>query len=242
MELLYKIKHGSEDSIDDDFYYVVDELPTKAEFVELKKTLEDDLNPIVIEDGQVVACMKGLLDEVNNSIYHTFGLHDQEVKQNPITTLVARDVFRKASMVVRELLARASRTEYRPLIKAALKSGFLSERMSVLSAIDLREISSFGKYPTKDVYKFYAQQIGMLLPLLSGDSECFTKKAIVDKYPHLEDYLYRLSEDPSALQSQLELLVSSLDHFFFRDVKISSGEVVVLANGRQFSIRHEKYI
>jgi len=242
--VLYKIRHGSEDSIDEDFYYVVDRMPSKEEAVKFQKENSDDVNFIRIVDGKVVECWKGLPDEINNSIYHTFHLHPQEVPDSPISAPVPRDKFYKASQVVRELLARASRTHYRSEIKAALKSGSLSQRMSVLGELDLTMISDFQKYPKEDVYKFFAQQIGMLFSLLRGEDALYTKRSILQAYPLLEGYLYRRESDPSNLQHMLTELVGELDAFFRKVVVAEEGQVVTARkSGRpvRLDVRYERY-
>lgn len=241
MEIKYNIRHGSEDSIDEDFYLVVDKIPTKQEFIELKKTSPLDLNLITIDNGVVTGCLKGLPDEINNSIFSTFDLHEQEV-ENPINALVERDVLPKLSMVIRELLAFCSRTQYRTEIKKVMKPANIIERLAVLDTIDLRHINDFKKNSMEEVYKFFAQQIGMMMPLLNGSDELFTKKSISEVYPLLEGYLYRRETDPKWLQDMLMIFVPTAELFIIGNLESVQGKDVTLKDGRIFDVKYEKYI
>jgi len=241
MEVKYKIRHGSEDSIDEDFYLVVDVIPTKEEFIELKKTSPLDLNLITIENGSVTACLKGLPDEINNSIFTTFDLHSQEI-ENPITQLVPRDVFPKLSMVIREMLAFCSRTQHRSEIKRVMKPANILDRLDVLNLIDLTEIEDFEKNTKEEVYKFFAQQIGMILPLLKDEKELFTKRAISDKYPLLGGYLYRVEKKSVWIQVMLELFVAMAMFYLKHTIDCVDGKDVTLLDGRVFDVKFERYI
>lgn len=241
MEVKYKIRHGSEDSMDEDFYLVVDTIPTKQEFIELKKTSPLDLNLITIDNGAVTACLKGLPDEINNSIFSTFDLHTQEI-ENPIKSLVPRDVFPKLSMVIREMLAFCSRTQYRSEIKRVMKPANINDRLEVLNSINLNEIDDFEKNTKEEVFKFFAQQIGMILPLLKEEKELFTKRAISDKYALLGGYLYRVEKKPEWIQVMLELFVSSAMSYLHHHVCCVDGKDVTLVDGRVFDVKFERYI
>jgi len=241
MEVKYQIRHGSEDSIDEDFYLVVDEIPTKQEFIELKKTSPLDLNLITIDNGVVTGCLKGLTDEINNSIFSTFDLHSQEI-DNPINSLVSRDVFPKLSMVIRELLAFCSRTKYRADIKSVMKPANIYDRLTTLALIKLTEIDDFEKNTTEEVYKFFAQQIGMILPLLNSEKELFTKKSISAKYPLLEDYLYRKTTDATQLQEMLVIFVDEAATYLCDTIETVNGKDVTLTNGKVFDVKYETYI
>ncbi|RLC46666.1 MAG: hypothetical protein DRH57_05620 [Candidatus Cloacimonadota bacterium] len=241
MEIKYKIRHGSKDSIDEDFYLVVDTIPTKQEFIELKKTSPLDLNLITIDNGAVTACLKGLPDEINNSIFSTFDLHAQEI-ENPIKSLVPRDVFPKLSMVIREMLAFCSRTQYRSEIKRVMKSANITDRLNVLSLINLNDIDDFEKNTKQEVYKFFAQQIGMILPLLKEEKELFTKRDISDKYALLGGYLYRREEKPEWIQVMFELFGDLVMFYLKHNVVCVDGKDVTLVDGRVFDVKYERYI
>jgi hypothetical protein len=241
LEVKYKIRHGSEDSIDKDFYLVVDVIPTKQEFIELKKTSDLDVNCITIENGFVTGCLKGLPDEINNSIVATFNLHSQEI-ENPIKSTVQRDVLPKLSMVIREMLAFCSRTKYRSEIKKVMKPANIMDRLKVLDSIDLTEIDNFEKNTTQEVYKFFAQQIGMMIPLLENEDELFTKKAISDKYPLLGGYLYRIEKNPTWLQVMLDLFVSNIMLYLKHNIDSIDGKDIVMKDGRIFDVKFERYL
>ena len=80
--------HGSEDSLDHDTYVIFDDIPTFHEakaFCDSQK--EDNANILVIQDGKVIWCFKGIEDECNNSLLTTYDLHEQKFPQ-PISSLL----------------------------------------------------------------------------------------------------------------------------------------------------------
>lgn len=241
MNILYEIRHGSKESIDEDVYVVCDKIPTKEEYSEFKKNTTKDCNFITIENGIVTNCFKGLTDEINNSIFYTFDNHTQTCI-NPIKTPMKRDVFPKVVMVVRELLAYASRTQYRGEIKRVLKSSKLSDRIGVLREIELNKISSFEKMPNFHAYKFYAQQIGLLEAMLCGWPEIFDKSEYGVEY---KPFLYRentTDEQLSKLSHKLTMLVDNISSFYMYRVLNENDNIITLKDGRHFDIKYERYI
>jgi hypothetical protein len=75
-----KIKyiHGSGDSLDIDVFYVFDKKPTYQECHIFCSNTDENRNIIVIDNGYVTDCFKGTIDEVQNSLIDTYGLHEQE--------------------------------------------------------------------------------------------------------------------------------------------------------------------
>jgi len=241
MKALYEIRHGSKESIDEDVYLVCDRIPSKEEYIEFKKTQTKDYNIITIQDGHVTDCLKGLKDEINNSIFYTFYNHPQIV-QNPILSLVERDIFPKVVMVVREMLAFASRTKYRDSIKMSLKSGIFSDRVQTLISINLTEIESFDKISNQEALKFYAQQLGMIMPLLEGKKEIFDKELMDED---LKPFLYRkeiTEDDLCLLNDMLRRFTLMLTHYFAASVSSEEMNIVTLKDGRKFDVKFEKYI
>jgi predicted nucleotidyltransferase len=93
---------GSDDSSDVDVMFYLSEMPelqicrqiaTDAESL-IVSNKEIDVNLCCVNDGLVVDCMKGTIDEVNNMIYYTHTLHEQKY-ESPVTKLHTRDIEKK---------------------------------------------------------------------------------------------------------------------------------------------------
>ena len=118
------IIHGSEDSTDTDIFIILDEPRTDAECKALVKDLHYpehyDINFITIKDGNVEWVWHGTPDEANNSILKTFNNHKQIIPC-PVVSLVERSHSIKILRCIRSILSYLSRTEYRQVVKSALK-------------------------------------------------------------------------------------------------------------------------
>ena len=200
------IIHGSENSLDRDAYVI---LPAPIEFKEAKKLCDSykeiNANLLVVTNGQVSWSYKGTIDECNNSILATYGLHEQE-SQNPITERAERGYGLKMLRTIRGLLSYVSRTDLRKEVKQALVSDNLDYRIEVLKKIDLNTINDFEKSSIVESYKFFAFQMGQTLSLLQDNTELFTKNSVAQYYPTLKPYLDRnLETSPSELQDFLKI-------------------------------------
>ena len=219
MEILAKYIHGSADSTDTDVLYIVAEQMTFADakaFCDADKT--ENRNVATVVNGTIEWCYKGTPDELNNSLFETYSLHEQK---NPLLVKyrLHRDVFLKCLRAVRIILSHLSRTQYRPEIKSALKGGW-DERLEVLGNIDISSIdfSTANKNMTaEDTKKILAFQIGQTLALMNG-VELYTKAAISEYCPGLRKYLYR--EDTN----DTETLQWYLNRFLIRLLSISAGD------------------
>lgn len=182
--------HGSEDSLDLDVFYIVDKLPSFKECKEFCSDKEENRNIIAVENGVVVDCFKGTVDEINNGLIDTYKLHPQN-ESLVLTKTVERDVLLKMVRIVRCLISHCSRTQYRTKVKGALKSSSWNERIRILKSIDFTKITDFGKSGSKeDIYKVFAFQLGQGLGLLEG-LEFYTKSSVAKNYSQLTKYLYR---------------------------------------------------
>lgn len=189
---------GSKSSQDLDILVLVDQLGTIAENKEKVVQLQKDLVSIspkpvnvnlgVLKDGTLTKVFKGTLDEVNNSVMDTYGLHEQFFPLD-ITVRQNRDITEKALRAVRICLSNLSRTQYRGEVKQGLRGDVL-ERVKVLQNINLTTVTSHDKYPVLDLYKTLAFQMGQALGLMQT-VELYTKEAISSKYSLLEPYLMR---------------------------------------------------
>lgn len=93
--------------------------------------------------------------------------------------------------MLRGILSFISRTEYRPLIKQALRGDGWT-KLNTLHCIKLESITDLGdKNKTmQDFYKLFAFQVGQAMGLMRG-AEFYSKKSIAKQYPLLKPYLYR---------------------------------------------------
>ncbi len=204
--IIAKYRHGSEDSLDKDIYYVFDELPTFHECKEFcDETCEENRNIITIHNGIVSGCYKGTIDEINNGLLVTYPLHEQEYPLL-VERKVERDKLIKSIRVMRCFLSHHSRTIYRSIVKNALNSPSWSVRVCALKSIDLSLINDYGKSKREDILKTFAFQLCQRLAL-GGDIEIYTKKQAIKTYQSMEKYLYRRPE------SDLKELISKYDRF-----------------------------
>ncbi len=208
---LIRYVHGSEDSTDTDVIYVFDKLPSISEckrFCDGNKN--ENGNIIVVKDGEVACAYKGSIDEVNNSLLHTYPLHRQ---QHPlvITHPIKRDVILKDIRVVRKILSELSRSRHRVKIKKALR-GDWKQRLDTLRDIDYTAIdfsSELKNLSKKDFFKTLAFQMGQAIALHEG-KELYTKREISEYFPELEKCLKREDEDACVIQGLINRFVDKL--------------------------------
>lgn len=195
--------HGSADSVDLDTVYVFEEMPALPQCQQFcQSSTGENRNIIVIRDGIVADCFKGLPDEVNNALYTTYPLHAQE---HPllVNRMVPRDVFRKDITASRKLLSSLTRTNLRPAIKEALR-GSWRRRLSGLRSLALTGIrfaQSGDSFPL-ELRKLFAFQLGQAIGLHRG-KELYAKADIAAEFPDLRPYLYREDAPLAKLQNAL---------------------------------------
>lgn len=206
MEIIAKYIHGSENSLDTDVMYVVDELPSLQECKTFCSDKVENRNLIVIEDGIVTKCYKGTPDECNNSLFATYKLHHQS-DELLVTRTVDRDKRLKTIRALRGILSHLSRTSYRPQIKEALRSEDWDFRVDVLRSIDLTTIdfdSIQNNMSGADIKKLIAFQIVQTVALWSG-VEIYTKNEACSYMNFdLSNFINRKDDDISILQSSVQ--------------------------------------
>lgn len=143
--------------------------------------------------GTIVSVFKGTPDEVNNSMFYTYDLHEQ-TWNNLIMKPVKRDLEYKLIRVSRFLLSFFSRVpELRPTIKSALRGTF-AERLEALSLINFYHYMAYDfsvkGEKSEDVWKVIAFQLGISV-LLSEEKEVYTKNDLIEHYPELIFFLKR---------------------------------------------------
>jgi len=197
---MYYITHGSENSVDHDIYLIVNAPLTHADAKKLCEGFApSNANVICIENHQVSWSYKGTIDECNNSIINTYGLHKQIIAC-PVTIPMERSYGLKLLRTLRGLLSYCSRTDHRKAVKKALRSSNILEKLSVLSSIDISTIDEYKKNSLIEVYKFFAFQLGQTLALLEDDVELFTKNSVSSYYSDLTPYLKREKSHPQVLK------------------------------------------
>lgn len=218
MKLLIYQLFGSENSIDVDVVFFIENMPeTIAERLLLSKNYSELIAPIfpekvinanlaVCKNGRLACVYKGTTDELNNSLFLTYVNHNQQYP-NQIHGLLKRDIDLKFLRSARMVLSFLSKTEYRAVVKKALK-GDLSDKIEVLNSIDFTSISYFGKgKDSEGILKSIAFQFGQLILLHEG-SEVYTKSQIAIRFPELKKYLDRAENpDLNSLQNVLEEFV-----------------------------------
>ena len=212
---------GSENSIDIDVVFFIENMPeTIATRLLLSKKYSEliaqifpkkviNANLAVCENGRLACVYKGTTDELNNSLFLTYANHKQQYP-NQIARLLKRDIDLKFLRSARMVLSFLSKTEYRALVKKALK-GDLSDKIEVLNSIDFTSIAYFGKgKDSEGILKSIAFQFGQSILLHEG-SEVYTKNQIATRFPELKKYLDRAENpDLNSLQNVLEEFVALL--------------------------------
>lgn len=199
------IRHGSHDSTDIDVVYVFDRKPGLLECHRFCAESEENRNIMVVRDGVVVECFKGLPDEVNNGVLRTYHLHTQ-AHPNPVLRPVERIVPLKIARGIRLILTRLTRTPHRTAIKAALRSHDFNHYRSCLADLDFRTLA-LGASPLKSI----AFQLGQMHGLLDG-AEHYTKTEIAGADEQLAPFLLRASEQgdlPALNESRDRLLAAT---------------------------------
>ena len=112
-EIVGAVRFGSSDSRDADAAYVFASMPSNQDCKEFCDGKVENRNIVVVEDGVVRRCYKGLPDEVNNSIYSTYPLHDQS-EANPVESPIKRIVPLKVVRATRIILSLASASHRDP--------------------------------------------------------------------------------------------------------------------------------
>jgi hypothetical protein len=151
MSYLYQV-FGSENSLDLDVCFFVETLSSindnhraVEQLIETEafKTLKTiNANLAIVKEGIIVACFKGIPDELNNALYKTYQLHKQ--KHEPkIQRLVVRDLELRIDRCARSLVSYFTRTVLRQDAKAALK-GRLQDKLLFLELLEFSDFKTFG--------------------------------------------------------------------------------------------------
>lgn len=237
---MVRYRHGSEDSVDIDMYYVFDEIPDICECKDFCHHSTENRNIITIKNGIVADTYIGVVDEVNNGLLVTYPLHMQEYPLL-VTEKMERDIPIKQIRAIRGILSILSRTPYREDIKYALRTNWTS-RLECAKNIDLTNIdlTRLNKnMDIKHILKVIAFQIGQGMGLLKG-IELYTKSAVAKQYPLLKKFLYRESANIYDLDLMLQKYVYELEHLV---VEETGNDIVYFPKfNKRYELRHETKI
>lgn len=201
---------GSGDSIDIDNLYVFQEIPDLQESKTFCDRKTDNRNIAVFENGVVKDCYKGLPDELNNSLFYTYKLHDQ-VSENPVSRPVKRIVPLKFFRALRVVLSHLTDTPYRNNIRASLRSRDFPERRKVLEEIDFRDLDV-----SPDFLKSMAFQLSQANALARG-IELYTKADLAEFFPELQPLLYRRQgANKAPLNSHRDMFLDTTEKAYVR--------------------------
>jgi hypothetical protein len=190
---------GSEDSVDIDIVFFVDTLGTIQENLRTAKSLAEEFRKIKIVNkkvnpnlatmqfGQLTGVYKGTIDELNNSLFRTYSLHQQNYKLL-IEHTFPRDKELKLLRAMRKTLSYFTRTEYRSTIKNALRNG-LSYQVEFLKSVDLTTLK-VNNIIERDMWKVILFSIALVLALEEG-LELYTKREIIQAFPNLKPIMNR---------------------------------------------------
>lgn len=221
---------GSEDSIDFDVMYFLDEIPSVAECKQFEAELvqtfpikdkKANVNFAVVRDGVIVDVYKGTPDECNNCILHTYHLHAKFQCFNlRIINPLKRNIELKLARSLRIILSFMSRTQFREKIKEALK-GTTQQKMDLLKEIKFEEIKDLNKnnHDLIEFYKHVAFQIGQCLGLIVG-LEYYTKKSIYNDWEIFENFLTRKPDNP--------VILTNYTRFFLKSIRERYEDVEIL--------------
>lgn len=225
MKILARYVHGSEDSLDTDVIYIVDELPPLKECAEFcNSNAAENLNLATVRDGVIVQCYKGFPDEVNNAVLTTYPLHEQD-DELLISRRLPRDLLLKQLSVLRKILMEMRHTACAVEARKALKSGF-SQRLRFAESVDLRTVTwEISETLQKECRKRIAFQLGQAIALSKGQ-EVYTKRTVAACVPKLEPYLYRTECSIDALETTWEQFVQELQGLTIKDL----GDLKILCD------------
>jgi hypothetical protein len=200
---------GSKNSLDNDILIDVKTIPPNTDAAHqivkyyneklalIFKDKKINANLFTIENNTIINSFKGLPDEINNSLFYTYDLHKQ-FYENPIKTIVERDLNEKILRVARAILSFYTRTHLRSLIKLALKDN-LKIKIDVLRKFDFSEFQEqyYKKESIIDIKKVTAFQFGQIFSLIDDfEKDSYTKNGIIKNYPDLAIFLNRNQTSP----------------------------------------------
>jgi hypothetical protein len=220
------VRFGSHDSLDRDTVYRVAHLPSLQQCKALCFDRTENRNLVVIRDGIVADCFKGLPDETNNALYHTYSLHEQQAP-NVVTQAVTRIAPLKVVRATRVILSLLAKTDYRTDAKEALGSMNLARRLDALGRVDFTKVTL-----SPDALKSIAFQLVQSNALIDGH-ELYTKQQIQSYTPELADVIARRAGKLGALNEVRDSLLERISGVYVRQ----KGNLNLLMYGNALAIK-----
>lgn len=222
MNILRVNRFGSEDSTDIDLMCEVDHLESTEScrkfalecepIFRAKHSFKEELDinfcttKLNAEGLRIVdQVYKGTADEVNNMLEATWGLHSQ-LDEVIVQDVVERDINLKIARALRICIAHLTRTQYRVMLKGALKDGSYQAKFDALQSVDFKFIGDLGKNNTnlieyrKTVAFQFAQVFGLIY-----NREVFTKRNA--EYELCDLDATKMLRRESITQSRLDIMV-----------------------------------
>jgi hypothetical protein len=246
--------HGSEDSVDRDVIYLIEEMPKNKQLVHEfvnEDTQKENRNLAVIDynEGIIVDCYKGTPDAINNQIIDTFHLHKQIMEECPVRIRITRNVPLKVTRSIRQLIGFVAQVlhhlpvdshiygKYHNPIKIALKSKNFTSRLECLGSIDFIEV--FEDNIDIKIFKSLAFQFAQTKAMLENDLELYSKKTVAQYDTRLEPVMYRREE---VVSSALDFYLSIFNEYRDYLVQHLSDVQVVQENELNLLYSPQDYI
>lgn len=169
-----------------------------------------DINIVKIKEGYIIKSIpsKGNVDSVNNSLFQTYHLHEQEYSQ-PLKGNIERHKLLAVVRCIRAILLSVKKTsQYKATIRHIMKGDFQG-RIDALSSITFCE-STFPTLPDSyNEFKRIAFRIGQTLSLMNG-TEIYTKADFIANYPDLANIINRTGLPEPGQMEALILKIQNL--------------------------------
>ncbi len=193
-----------------------------AKKIKTECNLDDswDINIIKIEDGIVTKSVpsKGLPDGVNNSLYETYHLHEQD-HPFPLTRRVDRNVKASIDKCLNKIFTFYKYSDHLNIHESIpkevkqVKAPF-SILQNYLEKIDFNIEPSLDAAQNLKKFKSIAFEIGQTISLIDN-VEIYTKQELIYFHPELKSIIKReVYNDVNALNVKLNLLIEKTREFY----------------------------
>ncbi len=182
----------------------------------------------ILSKGMLVQVYKGTPDEVNNSLFETYALHEQchrleiskKYDRSGSGNKYAQLKLKRCGRFIISFFSRE--IDLRPIIKPAMTGDF-KMRMDAMGKIDFMRYMGFpGKKDLReDIYKVIAFQLAQTTLLMRG-TEIYSKEEVLAHYPELERIIMR--------KSLISLDLITLNLMLKELLKIGASEILLMNN------------
>lgn len=217
-----------------------------------------DITFITVKQGEVNWSNKGNEAEINNAIYHTFGLHtfnydlgSTSYRESPVLCEVQSDVGIKAIKTIRALLTIISRTTHKRMSKMSVFNKSLTARIENLqTALDEQGIfmaidDTLGKNQSdSELLKDVAFSFIQLDALLDGKPVPYTKNAIFNtEHQEMLPLIFGMTDFENAYSPKLAnldtLIAKCIDKVKERIIMDEDGVIKFEGDDNAYDIKKE---